>query len=191
MYKYFSPYNFLLEISSCLQGGEFDKVLQNNNIEEASTIFSDIFGSILNRHAPLKTVQVRSNYVPWISPETKQLQTIRDILKKEAIHENSNEKFDIYKKLRNYIAKRLKVDKVNNFKTKFYQEKPSTSDLWNQANNYLNTANKSYSNPPNMISQNGRICTAPKDIANAINTSFLDKVNKLKQKIPNETNICP
>ena len=42
-----------------------------------------------------------------------------------------------------------------------------------------------------MISQNGRICIAPKDIANAITIAFLDKVNKLKQKIPNETNICP
>ena len=118
LYKYFSPYNFLLEINSCLQGGEFDKVLQNNNIEEASTIFSDIFGSILNRHAPLKTVQVRSNYVPWISPETKQLQTIRDILKKEAIHENSNEKFDIYKKTEKLYCKKAQSRQSEQFQNK-------------------------------------------------------------------------
>ena len=66
MYKNFSPHNFLLEINSYMQNGKFDIVTSNNNIEEASAIFSGIFGSILNRHAPLKTVQVRSNYVPWI-----------------------------------------------------------------------------------------------------------------------------
>ena len=42
-----------------------------------------------------------------------------------------------------------------------------------------------------MISHNGRIYTSPKDIANAINEAFLDKVNKLGKKIPNVTNICP
>ena len=42
-----------------------------------------------------------------------------------------------------------------------------------------------------MILHYGGIHTAPKDIANAINSSFLDKVKKLGRKIPNSTNICP
>ena len=96
-----------------MYSGEFDKVTCNNNIEEASAIFIDLFGSILNRHAPLKTVQVRNNYVPWISIETKQLQTARDTIKKEAINENCAEKFDAYKKLRNAVQKRLNADKLN------------------------------------------------------------------------------
>ena len=108
-----------MEINDNMQNGEFEKVLHSNDIEEASAIFSDIFGSILNRHAPLRTVQVRSNYVPWISSETKQLQKIRDITRKEAIDENSTEKFEIYKKTAQFYCektpdgqKRLLQDKI-------------------------------------------------------------------------------
>ena len=92
----------------------FNQVLSINDIEEASTIFSGLFGSILNRHAPLKTIQVRANYVPWISSETKQLQAVRDTIKKEAIMENDNEKFETYKKLGNFIGKRLKAQLLQN-----------------------------------------------------------------------------
>ena len=191
MYKNFSPQNFLLEINSYMQNGKFDIVTSNNNIEEASAIFSGIFGSILNRHAPLKTVLVRSNYVPWISTETKQLQTARDFIKKEAINENCAEKFEVYKKLRNIIQKRLNTDKLNYYKTKFYQERTSSSDLWAQANNFLNTSSKSYSNTPNMISHHGRLYTAPRGIANALNEAFLDKARKLTHKTPKTVEICP
>ena len=90
MYKTFSPLHFLLDIYQCVNDGGFDKVLHNNNIEEASAIFSGIFGTILNRHAPLKVVQVRRNYIPWISTETKNLHLARNTLKKEAIDEKSN-----------------------------------------------------------------------------------------------------
>ena len=114
LYKNFSPYAFLLEVNSCLENGLFDQVLSNNDIEEASAIFSGLFGSILNRHAPLKTIQVRANYVPWISSETKQLQAVRDTIKKEAIMENDNEKFETYKKLGNFIGKRLKAQLLQN-----------------------------------------------------------------------------
>ena len=114
LYKNFSPYAFLLEVNSCLENGLFDQVLSNNDIEEASAIFSGLFGSILNRHAPLKTIQVRANYVPCISSEIKHLQAARDTIKKEAIMKNDNEKFETYKKLGNFIGKRLKAQLLQN-----------------------------------------------------------------------------
>ena len=61
--------------------GDFDKVLNNQNVSEASALFSGIFGSILNRHAPLKVFQVRNNYSPWLSKETKQIMNERDKLR--------------------------------------------------------------------------------------------------------------
>ena len=42
-----------------------------------------------------------------------------------------------------------------------------------------------------MISHNGRIFTAPRDIANAINEAFLKKVSTLTGKIPSTTDSCP
>ena len=63
-YKNFSPYHFLSEVYECEQLGGFSKVTNSSDIEEASANFSEIFGNILNNHAPLKVIQVRKNYVP-------------------------------------------------------------------------------------------------------------------------------
>ena len=104
-------------------------MLNNENIEEASALFSGIFGSILNKHAPLKVFQVLNNYVPWVSKETKKMQDARDALKKEAAEENCNEKFEAYKRLRNRIRSQLEKDEVEYYKTKFYQEYPLVSAL--------------------------------------------------------------
>ena len=167
------------------------KVLNSDNLEEASAIFSGIFGTILNKYAPLKVIQVRNNYAPWISNETKQLQKTRDLLKKESIQEQSNEKFEQYKKLRNYIVKRLKSDRLQYYKTKFYGSNLSTSAVWKQANDYLNTANRSVSSTPNLILHNGKVHTSPRDIANAINEAFIAKVDKLCEKVTDTAKVCP
>ena len=191
LYKNFSPADFLIDVYDCVQNGGFEKVLNNNNLEEASLIFSGVFGTILNNHAPLKVIQVRNNYASWISDETKQFQRARDLLKKEAISEKSVEKFRKYKKIRNYIVKRLKSDRHEYFQTKFYGRNLSTSDTWKQANDYLNTSRRSYSNTPKLILHNGMVHTSPQNIANAMNDAFIEKVDKLHKKVADKVEVCP
>ena len=134
---------------------------------------------------------MRKNYAPWISDETKQLQKARDLLKKEAINEQSDEKFKSYKKLRNYIVNRLESDRLAYYRTKFYADNPSTSDVWRQANNYLNTSSSSNSSSPSLIVQDGKVYTKPRDIANAINDAFIKKVSKLCEKVTDTVTVCP
>ena len=181
-YKHFSAPDFLKDVQEHVQNGVFDKVVNNENVDEASAIFSGIFGSILNKHAPLKIFQVRNNYVPWISDDTKQMQSARDALKEEAISENCSEKHEAYKRLRNRISTKLEKDETNHYKNKFYQEDPSVSMIWNNVNDYLNTSKKSFSNTPNIIIHDNKIHTAPRDIANAINDAFLKKVKDLCER---------
>ena len=126
-YKNFSIEGFLNDVNANVANKSFDKVLNNQNIDEASALFSGIFGSILNRHAPLKVFQVRNNYSPSISAETKQMTKARDDLRKEAADEDCNEKFDAFKRLRNRINAKLETDETEYYKTKFYQENPSVS----------------------------------------------------------------
>ena len=191
-YKHFNAPDFLNEINEKVQSRGFDRVLNNNNIEEASALFSGIFGSILNKHAPLKVFQVRNNYVPWVSAETKQMQAARDALKEEATEENDNEKYEAYKRLRNRISGgMLEKDKIEHFKSKFYQENPSVSAVWNNVNDYLNTSKRSFSNTPSIIKHNDKIHTSPRDIANAINDAFLKKVSDLKAEVNVNEDIDP
>ena len=112
-------------------------------------------------------------------------------MKKESIQEQSNEKFEKYKNLRNYIVKRLKSDRLQYFKTKFYGSNLSTSAVWKQANDYLNTSNRSVSSTPNLILYDGKVHTSPRDIANAINDAFIAKVDKLCEKVTDTAKVCP
>ena len=190
-YKNFSVPDFLHDVNEVVQNGGFEKVLNNDNIEEASAIFSGIFGSILNKHAPLKVFQVRNNYVPWVSKETKKMQDARDALKKEAAEENCNEKFEAYKRLRNKISSKLEKDEVEYYKNKFYQEDPSVSAVWRNVNDYLNTSKRSFSNTPNLIIHNNEVHTKPREIANAINDAFIKKVKDLREKVTETPDINP
>ena len=88
-----------------------------------------MFGTLLNKYAPLKKYQVRNNYSPWLSKETKAMIKARDILKKEAIDEGDAIKMRSYKNLRNSIRNNLKNEEQNYYETKFYQESPSIASL--------------------------------------------------------------
>ena len=89
-------------------------------------------------------------------------------------------KHEKYKKLRNEINKRLEKDRIEYYRSKFYQENPSISAVWKNANDYLNTSKRSFSNTPNMIKYNGKLVTSPREVANALNETFLKKVRDLR-----------
>ena len=190
-YKNFIATDFLNDVRQHVIDGSFEKVLNNQDVNEASAIFSGMFGSILNKHAPLKVFQVRNNYVPWMPADTKDMITKRDELQKEAIEENSNEKYKSYKELRNKINLKLPSDEINHYKTKFYQEESSTSATWKNVNDYLQTSKSSFSNSPNIIKHDGQTYTAPRDIANAINDTFIKKVKDLRDQVNDTPDIEP
>ena len=84
------------------------------------------------------------------------------------------------KKLRNVTNKRLEKDRKEYYRTKFYQENPSISAVWRNANDYLNTSKRSFSNTPNIVKYNGKVITSPREVANALNETFLKKVKDLR-----------
>ena len=55
-----------------------------NDIEKASEAFQSEFKSILDYYAPIRTMQLRKNYCPYLCEETKELIKERNILQKEA-----------------------------------------------------------------------------------------------------------
>ena len=190
-YKSFIPHLFLSDIHDSYLNGKFDQIINSENIDEASAIFSGLFGSILNKHAPMKVYQVRHNYVPWISEETKRMQEVRDALKQEAKNEGCYEKYNSYKRIRNRISSRLEKDKKDYFRSKFYSVDTSTKNVWNQANRYLNKTNNSGCDMPSIILSNGTVHTSPLDIANSLNKTFLKKVSDLIKSVSSRAEIDP
>ena len=68
-----------------------------DDVDTTIECFTETFCSILDKHAPLKIIQNRSNYVPYLTKEIKTLMTLRDTLKTEAVITGNLEDYDNYK----------------------------------------------------------------------------------------------
>ena len=60
-YKYFNVEDFLTEVNASSINEDIKHI---DNIDDAATKFQELFGSILDKHAPVKVFQIRKHYVP-------------------------------------------------------------------------------------------------------------------------------
>ena len=81
IYKNFSREAFIQDIKEAKRAGKFNGVFNAKNPDEAFEVFSNSFSEVLDRHAPIKVIQNRNDYVPYISPQLDQLMAERDRLK--------------------------------------------------------------------------------------------------------------
>ena len=70
--------------------------------------WSTLFSLIIDKHAPLRSLQVSEKHCPWISKDLRCLMRCRDRLKTAAVRGNSQLLFSSYRHVRN------KVNKLNN-----------------------------------------------------------------------------
>ena len=68
-YKHFNQKAFLEEIAK----ETWLPVYLSNDPDEATEIFTEKLTKVLDKHAPMKTFQIRKNYAPWLSEESKLL----------------------------------------------------------------------------------------------------------------------
>ena len=167
---------FLLQIYNT----DLSRVTNCDNLDTAAALFSSIYGSVLNQHAPIKTYQNRTNYLPWLSDETKLLMTQRDLAKENATQTGDSSQLDEYKRLRNLVKSRLNSDKINHYKNNFHNPNQSISSLWSTAYQFLGqTKNLT----PVQLVVDGKPITSPRSMANAFNNIFIKKVQDLKNGI--------
>ena len=160
------------------------KILYCDNIEEAASKFQILFDNILEKYAPLKVYQSRSNYVPFLSHETKALMRERDALKEESTVQGCPILFNEYKVKRNKVKAMVQSDKINYYKSRLHDQSFDIKKVWKTVYNVLgNIDNKA----PKQIRQGDRIINNPKLMAEALNKTFQDKVKKLR----NQTDIQP
>ena len=81
------------------------------DVDEAVKIFTEKVTSILHQFAPIKTIQVRTNYAPWISRDTLDLMKERNMAQQRASMSNLHEDWEFYRQLRNHVTRILKNEK--------------------------------------------------------------------------------
>ena len=119
IYRNFVPDEFLNDVKQAKEQGVFADMHNTEDIEKAGDIFTREFNRILDKHAPIKTIQNRTNYIPYITTEIKEIMEDRDKLKIEASKTGDKNIFNRYKEKRNLVTTKLKNAKGDYFKSKF------------------------------------------------------------------------
>ena len=130
---FFDAAAFIEDIKQAKLAGKFNEILNSDDIEAAGEIFTTAFRSVLDRHAPIKIIQNRSNYIPYISKEVRDLMDKRDDLKKEAIATGIQEHYNQYKNIRNLVTTKLRSAKSDYYKSKFNDDSLTPKDMWSTA----------------------------------------------------------
>ena len=87
------------------------ELLHEDDVDEATDLFTKRLTEILDKVAPIKTIQVRSNYLPWMSDITKANINLRNDLLSKAKKTKDDKHWKEYKKLRNFINNSIKAEK--------------------------------------------------------------------------------
>ena len=183
-YKNFCIESFLTDINN----SDINKsVTSKDNIEDAAQEFEEKFSEILNFHAPMKTFQMRKNYSPHISTETKFLIDERKALQEEAVKSGNQTLLNEFKLKAKEVKKSAKIDYINH-NEKNMSEGVSVTQAWKTAKDVLGIQ-KNLS--PTSIIQEGTTESNPLKLANIFNDFFVKKVKALREKTDSEPQIDP
>ena len=161
-YKDFDPEEFKSEVKKI----SWIDLYLCENVDLAVEIITDKLTSILNRMAPVKTIQVRSKYAPWVSEQTKEIIQQRNFSQKKASESKCQNDWNEYRKIRNQVNSRVRKEK------KLWQEKKiqsfgrDSSSIWKNIKNWLGWSS---GGPPTKLLIQGEIFTKPKDLAKIMN----------------------
>ena len=152
-----------------------------SDVNTAVQLLSDKITFILDVMAPMRTIQVRTKYAPWLSPMTKELMKKRDQAQKSASESGSREKWKEFKSLRNTINNRLKFEQRNWQKLKLNECDGDPKSTWRNVKGILNW---NTSGSPNQLFYKGKLISKPQELANAQNEFFIEKINTIRENMP-------
>ena len=107
------------------------------NVEEAVKIMTSKISAILDIMAPLKSIQVRTKYAPWMSESTKQKLKERNVAQKVAVETKDANDWARYKTIRNSVNTILKNEKRKWQQKKLEDLGNDSSSVWKNVKNWL------------------------------------------------------
>ena len=188
-YKNFKDQEYLNELGKV----RWLKLYLCDNVNEAVEIFTDNIAKLLDREdmAPVKRIQNRKNYCPWISNDTKTLMRERDEAVKKYNETKSVENEIEAKRLRKQVTKTLKEEKRTNGRNKIkeLEKEKDIGKIWTTLGSYMNWSKKGGS-PIQLIDNEGMLVTSPVKMAKLQNEFYIKKVQNIREQLPTGGDPC-
>ena len=173
-YKSFVSENFVEDVKSL----QWFDVYATEDVNEAVQLFTSKLTNILDIHAPVKTIQLRKNYAPWLDEQTKELMKERDSAQKKAAITKDPDDKRHYKNLRNTTTAQLKKAKAEWECNKVDENvTQNPRDMWANLKSLMGWKTNG---PPTQLIDNGNIVSSPKELATTMNNFFINIIKKLE-----------
>ena len=176
-YLKFCPKDFLTELKAV----SWWDLYQATDVSIALNILTKKLTKILDKMAPIRKIQVRTRFAPWLSSSTKEKMSHRDELQEQARQTKNPEDWNLYKKSRNKVNSILKNEKSKCQKSKLQSCDKNPGQTWKYVKGWLNWKS---SGSPTQLFYNGSYVTKPHQLAETMNNFFIDKIIKLKNSLP-------
>ena len=156
-------------------------VYLSDDVNQAVKLMSEKITTILDIMAPMRTVQVRTNYAPWLSQATKDLMSERDKLQERAAQSKDSEDWKKFKSLRNKINSRLGSEERSWQRSRISECGENPSKVWKNVKDIINWKT---SGAPNQLFHNGVLHNKPAEVADCQNHFFINKVQLIRDEMP-------
>ena len=177
MFKNFDANMFKQE----LDDSNLEEICRCTDVNEAAELLVSKMSNVLDKMAPVRTIQAKTRYAPWLSEETKKLQNVRNAAQKTASQTDSQEDWRLYKALRNQVTARLRLDKMEWEKKQLDDKENTPTQIWSRVKGWLDWGG---GGSPTQIFYQGKMVTSPGGLSSCMNKFFLDKVKNLRNSIP-------
>ena len=134
-YKNYDPDLFITDLASL--SDSLLPLFAGSDVNNKLAIFDNVFGQVLDVHAPVKTIKIRNRPCPFISSDVKELMKTRDSLYRRFFQTRNETDWAEYKDSRKNVKRAL----IDAERKHTYQEvqsnKSNSRSLWKVINNIV------------------------------------------------------
>ena len=132
-FKNFDVEGFKREVSEMRW---FD-VYSCQDVNIAVHLLTSKLSTALDKYAPVKTIQVRSRYAPWLSDRSKLIMGERDRAQQAAVYCQEPEMWRKYRNLRNTATRSMRDDRNLWEKNQLDNLQNTPTDLWRNVKGFI------------------------------------------------------
>ena len=179
-FKNFNAEGFKLAVKAV----NWFEVYMAEDVNLAADLFTRKLTEVLDLFAPVRTIQLRKTYAPWLQENTKIAMEERNLAQQAAISSKDIDRFRVYKNIRNKVNNMIKSDKRSWEKLKLDHMANNSGNLWRNIKEIMNWQTNG---PPTQLFYEGRMIRKPLELAKCMNNFFANKVKTLQDRLPPET----
>ena len=161
-----------------------EEIFLYTDVDSAAELLTSKLTVILDEMAPIRKIQTRKKYVPWLSKGTKSLMKVRNEAQEKATETGNPDDWRMYRAIRNQVTARCRTDKAEWEREKLDHINNTSTDTWQTVKGWLGWGS---AGTPTKLFSDGRLVTSPGGLAACMNNFFLDKIKRLRQNIPAAT----